>query len=77
MNLALKYYGVDWIGTVFTLAAIYMLGSRQRNGFVIMIFGNLSWIALGVFINSLAMILSNVIFIAMNIRGFVKWSAKT
>jgi hypothetical protein len=68
------YYGFDWAAMALTLLAIYMLGDKRRMGFVIMIIGNLSWVVVGILADSLAMILANLIFGAMNVRGIVKWS---
>lgn len=70
----MQYYGVDWLAMAFTLVAIYQLGNKQRMGFVLMIIGNAFWIGLGVFTASLALILANSIFAAMNVRGIIKWS---
>ena len=69
-----QYYGVDWIAMLFTLVAIYQLGNKQRSGFVLMIIGNSFWIGLGVFTASLALIVANAVFAAMNVRGLWKWS---
>jgi len=69
-----QYYGIDWLAMAFTMVAIYQLGNKQRSGFILMIIGNLFWIGLGVFTTSLALILANSIFAAMNVRGLRKWS---
>ncbi len=71
----LQYYGVDWAAMALTLVAIYLLGDRRRMGFVLMILGNACWVVLGVLTGSLAMILANLVFAGMNVRGLVKWSA--
>lgn len=69
-----QYYGIDWLAMAFTLVAIYQLGNKQHSGFILMIIGNLFWIGLGVFTASLALVLANSIFAAMNLRGLYKWS---
>lgn len=38
-NLLLKFYGLDWLNMVFVFATIYLLGNKNRNGFL---FGPLS-----------------------------------
>ena len=76
MTDVLQYYGIDWLAMVFTLVAIYQLGNKQRSGFLLMIIGNLCWIGLGVFTASLALIVANSIFAAMNVRGLYKWAAE-
>jgi hypothetical protein len=68
------YYGLDWLAMFLTLFAIYLLGNKRRLGFVVMIAGNLSWIAMGVLAESIAMIVANFVFGVMNVRGIIKWS---
>lgn len=69
-----QHYGLDWIAMSLTFIAIYSLGNKLRHGFVIMMAGNACWIILGFKFESLGMILANVVFFAMNVRGFMKWS---
>jgi hypothetical protein len=68
------YLGIDWLAMALTFAAIYLLGNRSRTGFVLMMFGNLCWAAVGVWAQSYAMVLANLGFFSMNVRGFVKWA---
>jgi hypothetical protein len=58
-----------------TFSAIYLLGSKRRSGFLIMMAGNLLWCAIGLWAHSYAMVFANVGFLSMNIRGFGKWAA--
>ena len=62
-----QYYGVDWIAMVLTFLAIWQIGNKNKIGFVLMIFGNSSWIVVGYLTGSLAMVVANLIFISMNI----------
>ena len=71
------YYGVDWIAMGLTLVAIYYIGNKSKSGFVLMILGNIAWIALGFLSQSLAMILANLLFAAMNVRAIYLWSEDT
>lgn len=70
------YYGIDWIAMVLTIIAIYLLGNKSRKGFVIMMAGNLCWVALGALTGSLGLIAANCTFIVMNIRAYFKWGNK-
>ena len=36
--------------------------------------GNLCWASIGLWAHSYAMVLANLGFLGMNVRGFVKWS---
>jgi hypothetical protein len=40
-----------------------------------MMAGNLLWCAIGAWADSYAMVIANLGFLAMNLRGFAKWSA--
>ena len=68
------YNGVDWLAMLLTLVAIYLIGNKARSGFILMIIGNLCWVALGVLSQSAAMIIANVVFAGMNVRAIILWS---
>jgi hypothetical protein len=68
------YFGVDWIAMCFTFSAIYLLGNKSRKGFVVMMLGNLLWCLIGIWAQSYAMVIANLGFFSMNVRGFVKWA---
>ena len=69
-----QYFGIDWLAMFLTFSAIYLLGNKSRSGFAVMMVGNLCWAAIGVWAHSYAMLLANIGFFAMNVRGFAKWS---
>lgn len=71
------YSGVDWFAMVVTLIAIYLIGNQSKSGFYLMIIGNLSWIALGMLSQSLAMIIANLLFAVMNVRAIYMWSKES
>ncbi len=73
-EIAMTYYGIDWIAMLFTFAAIYLLGNKSRTGFVTMMCGNTCWVIVGVLTSSIAMIIANAVFFAMNARGWFRWS---
>lgn len=68
-----KYFGIDWLAMALTFTAIYFLGNKSRKGFLIMMAGNLCWTSIGVWAGSIAMILANLGFFGMNVRGYLKW----
>lgn len=74
MNDITRYLGVDWLAMVVTLLGIYLLGNKDRKGFVVMVTANSCWIVVGVLAGSIAMIFANIVFLSMNIRGLIKWS---
>ena len=69
-----QYFGVDWLAMCLTFSAIYLLGNKSRMGFLVMMAGNLCWSAIGLWAHSYAMILANLGFFSMNVRGFLKWA---
>ena len=71
---ALRYFGVDWVAMLFTFVAIYLLGNKSRAGFPTMMCGNACWVAIGLLSGSIAMVIANVVFFLMNVRGWVKWA---
>ena len=70
----MQYYGIDWLATVAGLTGVYLLGSRKRYGFLVMMVASTSWFTVGVFINSLPLMLGSVVFFALHLRGWFKWS---
>ncbi|MDZ7781730.1 MAG: nicotinamide mononucleotide transporter [Halioglobus sp.] len=68
-----EYYGIDWAAMALTVIAIYLLGNKHWIGFVLMIAGNLCWIILGLLSDSVALMIANLVFIGMNVRGIWKW----
>jgi hypothetical protein len=73
MNLT-QYYGSDWIAMILSVASLWILGNRNRSGFVTMAVGNVAWVIYGVMANNLPVIISNTIFVALNLRGYFNWS---
>jgi nicotinamide mononucleotide transporter len=70
----LRYHGLDGLAMALTFSAIWLLGNRSRHGFVVMSAGNLCWTTIGVLAGSPAMVVANLGFLAMNVRGFLRWT---
>lgn len=69
-----RYVGLDWLAMCLTFGAIYLLGNKSRNGFLVMMAGNLCWSAIGVRAGSMAMVIANLGFYSMNVRDFLRWA---
>ena len=69
-----QYFGIDWLAMCLTFSAIYFLGNKSRNGFLLMMAGNLCWSAIGVWAHSYAMVIANIGFFSINVRAYLKWS---
>ena len=77
MGTALTFYGLDWFAMLTSFAAVYLLGNKSRSGFAVFMVSNLTWIAVGVLAGSMAMTLGNAIFLALNLRGYLRWKAES
>ena len=51
-ELISTYYGIDLLAMILTLVGIYLLGNKNKYGFVVHIFGNALWFALGIMTQS-------------------------
>ncbi len=69
----MQFYGVDWVATVAGLTGVYLIGSKNKYGFLIMMIASLSWMTVGFIIGSLALILGSTVFFSLHVRGWVKW----
>ncbi len=73
MEIIFKYHGIDWIAIIMTFLTLYYLGEKKRFGFVFGIVASISWLIFGILVDSIANIIANVIFIALNLRGYLNW----
>ena len=72
-EILLKYHGIDWVVIIMTFLTLYYLGEKRRFGFVFGIVASISWLIFGILVDSIANIIANVIFIALNLRGYLNW----
>lgn len=73
MDVVLKYYGIDWVAMALSLYAMYLLGNKNKWGFVSFIISNMLWVGVGFLMHSYAVSVGNFIFLLMNSRGLMKW----
>ena len=77
MEIFLKYYALDWLAMALSLLAVYLLGNKNKLGFISFSMANAIWVFLGfMMMNSLGIGVGNVVFLIMNIRGFISWNNK-
>ena len=77
MNNLFEYYLVDWLGIGLSLISVYMLGNKNKWGFIVFAVSNIIWIFLGlVWMDSIGMAVGNFIFMVINIRGYLTWVHK-
>jgi Nicotinamide mononucleotide transporter len=70
----MQYYGVDWLATVCGLTGVYLLGNKNKLGFVLFMIASLSWVTFGVLTGSVAVMIGSSIFFIMHLRGWINWS---
>lgn len=74
MDVFFKYYGLDWLAMASSLFAVYLIGNKNRIGFLSYVLANTLWIYLGVFkMQSFGISIGNIFFLIMNLRGYLKW----
>jgi nicotinamide riboside transporter PnuC len=69
----MQYYGIDWLATLCGLTGVYLIGSKNRYGFLIMMMASTSWFIVGVFIGSVPLMLGSVVFFCLHVRGWINW----
>ena len=73
MDMIFKFYGTDWAAVIFAFLHLHFLGDKRIWGFTFGALSNLCWFAFAVMVGSMAQILANIVFFALNVRGFYKW----
>ncbi len=73
MEDLLRFYGIDWVAMTLSLYAVYLLGNRNKWGFVSFIISNALWVYVGYLTGSYAIAIGNFVFLLMNSRGYLKW----
>jgi nicotinamide riboside transporter PnuC len=69
-----KYYGVDWIIFLVVVTQLWLVGNKNRLGFLFGVTGNSFGVILGFMVESLACMMMNCVFIIMHLRGYYIWS---
>lgn len=76
MEILFKYYAIDWTAMVMTFCFLYYVGEKKRSGFVFGILASIAWLTFGILAESIANVIANVIFITLNVRGYLRWKGK-
>ena len=69
----MKFHGLDWMAMSFSLLALYLIGRKNRLGFLSFITANACWIFIGWLTMSGAIMVGNVVFLVLNLRGYWNW----
>jgi hypothetical protein len=67
--------GLDFIAGTLTLAAVWVLGNKNKNGFLLGVTSNIAWIAYALtHQHTFGIIWECLPLIFINTRNYIKWS---
>lgn len=69
-----NFYGVDWAASAAQLISMEMLARKRRSGWVWKIVATLLWATFNIIVGSLPAAAMSLVYIIMNVRGYIKWS---
>jgi nicotinamide riboside transporter PnuC len=75
INDLFRYYGLDWLWYSTSILAVYLLGNKNKLGFVIMIISDIAGLAMAYLTQSSATLVGSLIYLTLNIRGWYAWRA--
>ena len=64
---------IGWAAVALTCLSLWRLGNKRRDGFMFGVCGNLAWIVFAAPEPMWSIIAVNVIIMALNVRGHLKW----
>lgn len=64
---------LGWIGNALIIFGAWQIGYRRRWGFLVAMFGGLSWMAEGIRIGKTDLIFIEVVMCLVALRNFIKW----
>ena len=74
----MEYSALDVLAMGLSVLAVYLIGNKNRYGFLVFMFANVLWIYLGFGeINSVGIAVGNMVFLVLNLRGFVNWKLRS
>jgi hypothetical protein len=71
-----RYMGFDLVSAACGLAGLYLLGNRNRYGFLLCMAASAFGIVFGALAQSLPLLLLHVTLLFVNLRGFQKWQVR-
>lgn len=64
---------MDFIAAILELTAVWMIGNKNRKGFLIALLCNIVWIVVAVKASLWGLLFTMGAFIFINIRNYKKW----
>ncbi len=75
MNI-LQYYGIDWIAGILVVVALWLIGNKNKYGFILSMIASCLWVVFAFIAESIPIGITNVIFFLLHARVFMKWRKK-
>ena len=64
---------LDWIAMILTALCIYMVGERNKWGWVIGLLSNFLWMIFSILTGQIPLLLTNIILAILNARAILIW----
>ncbi len=61
------------VATALTIISAWMIGNKNRWAFVVFGAANVLWFVWGFAVDAYGVVLSNVVFLAVNVRNYRRW----
>jgi hypothetical protein len=71
-----RYLGFDLVSAACGLAGLYLLGNRNRYGFLLCFVASAFGIVFGALALSVPLVLLHVTLLFVNLRGFLRWQTQ-
>jgi hypothetical protein len=71
-----RYLGFDLVSAACGLAGLYLLGNKNRYGFLLCMAASAFGIVFGALAQSLPLLLLHLTLLFVNLRGFQKWQLR-
>ena len=70
------YYGFDYLAAICDIIAMVLLGNKNKFGFLLYLGASSSAIVFAILAKSPPIIVTNIVMIFINLRGFLRWNSK-
>jgi len=64
---------MDFIAAIFELTGVWMIGNKNRAGFLLALMCNIAWIIVAIKTSLWGLLITMAAFIFINIRNYRKW----
>lgn len=69
-----QFYGADILATILVVLAYWLLGNKNKYGYLASLASCLIWLGIGVYLNIWTLVVMNIFIAGFVLRGFFKWN---